>query len=100
MAQYLIMPLVGLGVALALRLPPDLAAGVILVGCAPGGTASNVVSYLAKADTALSVTMTSISTLIAPIMTPLLTLWLAGAYMPVDGLGMAMSIVQIVLVPV
>lgn len=59
-----------------------------------------MVSYLAKADTALSVTMTSISTLIAPIMTPLLTLWLAGAYMPVDGLGMAMSIVQIVLVPV
>ena len=99
-AQYAIMPLAGWAVARVLGLPPDLAAGLILVGCAPGGTASNVVSYLAKADTALSVTMTSISTLIAPIMTPLLTLWLAGAYMPVDGLGMAMSIVQIVLVPV
>ena len=99
-AQYAIMPLAGWAVARVLGLPPDLAAGLILVGCAPGGTASNVVSYLAKADTALSVTMTSISTLIAPIMTPLLTLWLAGAYMPVDGLGLAMSIVQIVLVPV
>lgn len=99
-AQYAIMPLAGWAVARVLGLPPDLAAGLILGGCAPGGTASNVVSYLAKADTALSVTMTSISTLIAPIMTPLLTLWLAGAYMPVDGLGMAMSIVQIVLVPV
>lgn len=98
-AQYAIMPLAGWAVARVLGLPPDLAAGLILGGCAPGGTASNVVSYLAKADTALSVTMTSISTLIAPIMTPLLTLWLAGAYMPVDGLGMAMSIVQIVLVP-
>ncbi|WP_040158724.1 bile acid:sodium symporter family protein [Nigerium massiliense] len=99
-AQYLIMPLVGWTVARVLQLPPDLAAGVILVGCAPGGTSSNVVSYLAKADTALSVTMTSVSTLLAPLMTPLLTLWLAGAYMPVDGPGMALSIVQIVLVPV
>ncbi len=100
MAQYLIMPLVGLGVALALRLPPDLAAGVILVGCAPGGTASNVVSYLAKADTALSVTMTSVSTLLAPLLTPALTLLLAGQFMAVDGAGMALSILQIVLIPV
>lgn len=99
-AQYLIMPLVGLGVALALRLPPDLAAGVILVGCAPGGTASNVVSYLAKADTALSVTMTSVSTLLAPLLTPALTLLLAGQFMAVDGAGMALSILQIVLIPV
>ncbi|QIK71793.1 bile acid:sodium symporter family protein [Propioniciclava coleopterorum] len=99
-AQYAIMPLVGLGVALALQLPPDLAAGVILVGCAPGGTASNVVSYLAKADTALSVTMTSVSTLLAPILTPALTLLLAGQFMAVDGAGMALSILQIVLIPV
>lgn len=99
-AQYVIMPLVGLGVSVLLQLPPDLAAGVILVGCAPGGTASNVIAYLAKADTALSVTMTSISTLLAPLLTPLLTLWLAGQYMPVDGAAMALSIVKIVLVPV
>lgn len=99
-AQYSIMPLLGLGVSWALQLPPELAAGVILVGCAPGGTASNVVTYLAKGDTALSVTMTSVSTLLAPLLTPMLTLWLAGQYMPVDGIGMARSILQIVLVPV
>ncbi|MBB3021867.1 bile acid:sodium symporter family protein [Helcobacillus massiliensis] len=100
LAQFVIMPLVGLGVALLLQLPPELAAGVILVGCAPGGTSSNVISYLAKADTALSVTMTSISTLLAPLFTPLLTVWLAGTYMPVDAAAMAMSIVKMVLVPV
>ena len=99
-AQYAVMPLLGLGVAVALQLPADLAAGVILVGCAPGGTASNVVTYLAKGDTALSVAMTSVSTLLAPLLTPVLTLWLAGQYLPVDGAGMALSILQIVLLPV
>ena len=73
-AQYAIMPLLGLGVAVVLQLPPELAAGVILVGSTPGGTSSNVVSYLARADTALSVAMTSVSTLLAPLLTPLLTL--------------------------
>ncbi len=71
-----------------------------MVGCAPGGTSSNVVSYLARGDVALSVTMTSISTLLAPILTPLLTLWLAGEYMPVSAASMAWSIVKVVLVPV
>jgi BASS family bile acid:Na+ symporter len=99
-AQYLIMPLLGFAIARVLQLDPLLAAGVILVGCAPGGTASNVISYLSKADTALSVTMTSISTLIAPIMTPLLTLALAGQYMPVAAGDMALTIVKIVLIPV
>lgn len=100
LAQYVIMPLLALGIAWALQLPPALAAGVILVGCAPGGTSSNVVTFLAKGDTALSVTMTAVSTLLAPIMTPMLTLWLAGSYMPVDAGSMAMSIVKIVLVPI
>lgn len=100
LAQFAVMPLIGWLVAVTLDLPPELAAGVILVGCAPGGTASNVVTYLAKGDTALSVAMTSVSTLLAPLLTPLLTLWLAGTYMPVDGAGMALSIVRIVLVPV
>lgn len=99
-AQYGIMPLLGLGVATLLQLPPELAVGVILVGCVPGGTASNVVSYLARADVALSVAMTSVSTILAPIMTPLLTWWLVGERLPVDGPGMALAIVQIVLVPV
>jgi BASS family bile acid:Na+ symporter len=99
-AQYVVMPLVGFLVTIILQLPPEIAAGVILVGCAPGGTSSNVISYLSRADTALSVTMTSISTLIAPIMTPLLTLALAGQYMPVSAGDMALSIVEIVLIPV
>lgn len=100
LAQYGIMPLLGLAVATLLRLPAELAVGVILVGCVPGGTASNVVSYLARADVALSVTMTSVSTLLAPVMTPLLALWLVGERLPVDGPGMALAIVQIVLLPV
>lgn len=99
-AQYAIMPLLGWAIAAALQLPPALAAGVILVGCCPGGTASNVVSYLARGDVALSVAMTTVSTLLAPLLTPVLALWLAGQYMPVDAGSMAWSIVQIVLLPV
>jgi bile acid:Na+ symporter, BASS family len=99
-AQYVIMPLLGWLIAAALGLPPALAAGVILVGCCPGGTASNVVSYLAKGDVALSVAMTTVSTLLAPLLTPVLALWLAGQYMPVDAGSMAWSIVQVVLIPV
>ncbi|MHA7279649.1 bile acid:sodium symporter family protein [Arthrobacter sp. MDT2-2] len=99
-AQFVIMPLLGWGVATVLGLPPALAAGVILVGCCPGGTASNVVSYLARGDVALSVAMTSVSTILAPVLTPLLTLWLAGQYMPVDAAAIGLSILQIVLLPV
>ena len=85
---------------IALDLPNEIAVGVILVGCSPGGTASNVVSYLARGDVALSVTMTSISTLLAPLITPALTLWLAGELMEVSVSAMALSIVKVVLVPV
>ncbi|MGO1950179.1 MAG: bile acid:sodium symporter family protein [Mycobacteriaceae bacterium] len=99
-AQFVIMPLTALLVVWVLGLSSAIAAGVILVGCAPGGTASNVVSYLARGDLALSVAMTSCSTLLAPLLTPLLTLWLAGEYMPLDGGSMALDIVKIVLVPV
>ena len=100
LAQYVVMPGVAVFVSWLMQLPPEIAAGVILVGCAPGGTASNVVSYLARGDVAVSVTMTSISTLLAPLLTPLLTLWLAGAYMPLDGAAMARSIAMVVLLPV
>ncbi len=100
LAQYVIMPLTAVAIAWAFRLDPALAVGVILVGCAPGGTASNVVAYLAKGDVALSVAMTSVSTLLSPLVTPLLTKWLAGAYMPVDAGAMAKSIMMIVFIPV
>lgn len=99
-AQFVIMPLLGLLISWVLQLPAELAVGVILVGCCPGGTASNVVSYLAKGDVALSVAMTSISTLIAPFLTPLLAVWLAGERMDVSGTEMMLSILEVVLVPV
>ena len=72
-AQYTIMPLLAFGLAHLFQLPPEVAVGVILVGCCPGGTASNVMTFMAKGNTALSVTVTSVSTLLAPIMTPSLT---------------------------
>ncbi|WP_067965866.1 bile acid:sodium symporter family protein [Nocardiopsis trehalosi] len=99
-AQYLIMPLAGYGVGVALDLPPLLLVGMILVGASPGGTASNVIVYLGRGDVALSVAMTSISTLLAPFLTPLLVLWLAGSTLPVDGAALMMSILQVVLGPV
>lgn len=98
--QFIAMPLLGLLVVTVFQLPADIAVGVILVGCAPGGTASNVVTYLAKGDTALSVSITTLSTLLAPVLTPLLTLWLAGSYMDVPFWSMFVSICQTVLVPV
>ena len=73
-SQFIVMPLAGWAIAQLLGLPPALAIGVILVGCAPGGTASNVVTYLAKGDVALSVSVTTVSTLLAPLLTPVLTL--------------------------
>src|SRR5699024_5748502 len=79
-SQFVAMPLLGLLVVTVYGLPAETAVGVILVGCAPGGTASNVVTYLAKGDTAVSVSVTTLATLRAPILTPLLTLWLAGSY--------------------
>ena len=99
-AQFVIMPALAVAVTFLLGLPKEIAAGVILVGCAPGGTSSNVVSYLARGDVALSVTMTSVSTLLAPLITPVLTLWLAGQYMPVSASSMALSILKMVFVPV
>ena len=99
-AQYSIMPLLGWGIAKTLALPSDFAVGLILVACCPGGTASNVVTFLARANVALSVVMTTCSTLAAVAMTPLLTEKLAGAYVPVDGWGMFLTTAQVVLAPV
>lgn len=99
-AQFVIMPLLGFAISWALQLPSELAIGVILVGCCPGGTASNVVSYLARGDVALSVAMTTISTLIAPFVTPVLAVLLAGERMSVSGGAMMLSILQVVLAPV
>lgn len=100
LAQFIIMPLVAWLLCKILDLPPELALGVILVGCCPGGTASNVMCYLAKGDIALSVGMTAISTLLAPIVTPALVLLLAGESVDVNVSAMFMSIVQVVILPI
>ncbi|MHB9754893.1 bile acid:sodium symporter family protein [Streptomyces sp. BYX5S] len=99
-AHYVIMPGLGWAIAHALGLSPQLAAGVILVGCAPSGTASNVVTYLARGDVALSVSVATVSTVLAPLITPPLTLLLAGAYLPVDAGSMMTDILKTVLLPV
>jgi bile acid:Na+ symporter, BASS family len=99
-AQFIIMPSVAFILAKLLNLPAELAAGLVLLGCVPGGTASNVMVYLAKGNVPLSIAMTSVSTLLAPIMTPLLLLLLAGQWMPVDPVAMFMSIVQVIIVPI
>lgn len=99
-AQFVIMPLVAFAIAYMLQLPNELAAGLVLLGSVPGGTASNVMVYLAKGNVPLSITMTSFSTLLAPLMTPVLLLWLAGQWMPVNVMDMFMSIVQVIIVPI
>ena len=100
MAQFTVMPLLALGLTWAFSLPQELALGVILVGCCPGGTASNVITYLAKGDLALSVGMTATSTLLAPILTPLLVWMMAGTKVDVDTVGMLLSIVYVVIAPI
>lgn len=100
LAQFLIMPLSAWTLCHILSLPPALTIGVILVGCCPGGTASNVICYLAKGDIALSVGMTGVSTLLAPLVTPFLVWLLAGETVEVDMIGMFISIVQVVIVPI
>lgn len=100
LAQFTVMPLLAWALALAFSLPKELALGVILVGCCPGGTASNVITYLAKGDLALSVGMTATSTLLAPVMTPLLVWLLAGTMVDVDTMGMLMSIVYVIIAPI
>lgn len=100
LAQFTIMPLLAWGLSQAFQLDETLALGVVLVGCCPGGTASNVITYLAKGDLALSVGMTGVSTLLAPFLTPLLTWMLAGKSVDVDVLSMFLSILWVVILPI
>jgi BASS family bile acid:Na+ symporter len=98
--HYLIMPGIAWVLAIALHLPPDIAAGVILVGCCPSGTASNVMTFLAKGDVALGVSIASVSTLLAPFATPALVSLLAGTWMNIDAAALFKDIVQVVIVPI
>ena len=100
LAQFTIMPFLAWMLAHVFGLPADLAAGVILVGTCPGGTSSNVMTYLAKGDVALSVSMTMTTTILAPIVTPILTWWLAGAWIEISLTAMMISILKMVVVPI
>ena len=94
------MPLIAYGLVHGLGLPQEVGVGLILVGCCPGGVSSNIMSFLCKGDVAFSVGLTTVSTLAAPVMTPLLTLWLAGESVDVDAVGMFTSILFVTILPV
>ena len=100
LAQFTVMPLLAWLLARAFSLDEALTVGVVLVGCCPGGTASNVITYLAKGDLALSVGMTGVSTLLAPVLTPLLVWLLAGKTVDVDVAAMFLSILWVVILPI
>ena len=100
LAQFTVMPLLAFALSRLFGLDEALTIGVILVGCCPGGTASNVITYLAKGDLALSVGMTATSTLLAPLLTPLLVLLLVGETVDVNVVGMLLSILWVVILPI
>lgn len=99
-AQFTIMPLVAWALTRIFNLDTSMAIGIILVGCCPGGVSSNIMSFLCKGDVAFSVGMTTASTLLAPIVTPLLVLWLAGQSVDVDAVGMFINILIVTIIPV
>lgn len=99
-AQFLIMPTLAYVLAVGFKLPPELAIGVILVGACPGGTASNVITYLARGNTALSVACTSVATLLAPVLTPAIVYLLASEWIAVSASAMVLSVLKMVLLPV
>lgn len=100
LCHYTIMPLVGFTIARLFNFPSEIAAGVVLVGCMPSGLASNVIAFIAKANLALSVTITAVSTLLAPLMTPLLMKLLGGQFVPVNFMDMLWDILKLVIIPI
>lgn len=98
--QFTVMPFVGFGLAYLSGLPPEIAAGVILVGCSPSGLASNVMAYISGANLALSLTLTAVATLLAPVATPFFMKLLANELVPIDFVGMFWSIMKIVILPI
>lgn len=99
-AQFVVMPLIAFALAKAFQLPADLAIGVILVGCCPGGTSSNVMTFLARGNTALSVACTTISTLLAPVLTPAVFYLFASQWLEINAGAMFISVLQMVLLPI
>lgn len=99
-SQYSIMPLVGFTIAYMFNFPTEIAAGVLLIGCAPSGLASNVMSYIARANLALAVTLAAIATLLSPLMTPLLMKTLAGQYIEIKFWSMMLDIINMMILPI
>ncbi|SDP96848.1 bile acid:Na+ symporter, BASS family [Mucilaginibacter sp. OK268] len=99
-SHFLIMPTLGFTLAKLSGFPPEIAAGIILIGCSPNGMASNVISYLAKANLALSITITAVSTMLAPIFTPLLMKFLGGTFIQIDMFKMMWDIIKMVILPI
>ncbi|EXB72008.1 MULTISPECIES: bile acid:sodium symporter family protein [unclassified Acinetobacter calcoaceticus/baumannii complex] len=99
-AQFVVMPGLAFVLCKLFNLPPEIAVGVILVGCCPGGTASNVITYMAKGNVALSVACTSVSILLAPVLTPAIFYLLASQWLKIDAASMFISILQVVLLPI
>lgn len=100
LCQFSIMPIVGISLALAFNFPAEIAAGVVLIGSCPGGVASNVMAFIAEADLALSITLTAVATMVSPFITPLLMKMLAGQFVPIDALGMMLSILNMIILPI
>ena len=100
LCQFTIMPLVGFSIAVGFRFEPEIAAGIILVGCVPCGIASNVMNFIAKANIALAVTLTAVATLLAPLLTPLLMKFLAGQFIEIEYLKMTAEITNLVIFPI
>ncbi len=100
MCQFTIMPLVGISLALSFGFEAEIAAGIVLIGSSPGGVASNVMAFIAKADLPLSISLTVVATMISPIMTPLLMELLAGQFVPIDTIAMMFSILSMIIVPI
>src|SRR5207344_132125 len=98
--HYVIMPLIGFMIASPFHFPKEIAAGIILIGCCPSGLASNVMSYLARANLALSVSVTTISTMLAPFLTPLLMQLLGGSFVEIHFWKMVWEITKIVVLPI
>ena len=99
-SQFTIMPLVGFTIARIFNFPPEIAAGIILIGCVPSGLASNVMSFLARANLALAVTISAVTTLLSPFITPVLMKWLGGQFIEVDFWSMMLDILNMIILPI
>lgn len=98
--QFTLMPIIGVSLAMMSGLPPEIAAGIVLVGCSPSGLASNVMAYISGANLALSLTLTAVATLLAPLMTPFLMNLLADQFVAIDPIAMLLSILKMVILPI